>query len=113
MPDIAGIAVLGDDLEGYLFAATTDEQGNVRFLRSLWLVNSASYRIILALKYGLVLCPHCQDDLYCLTKLAETYRCIRIIIAIGSILMLIPTCTNAEIQAAMGKHINCTCHFRQ
>ena len=64
--DITGICILRNQLECHLLAASANQQGNMWFLYTLGLVDSAIYMIIFTLEHSLFLCPHCQDDLYCL-----------------------------------------------
>src|SRR5258707_2510384 len=62
--DIAGISVLSDQLERDLLAPTGDEQGNVRLLDTLGLVDRTSDVVIGALESRFLLRPHGENNLH-------------------------------------------------
>src|SRR5579884_1230429 len=111
--DIAGIAILSDQLECDLFAAATDEEWNVGLLHALWLVDRAVNLEILSLENGAVVVPHLEDDLYGIAKLAQARWPIGIVVAIGDELIFVPACANAEIQASVTEDIDCAGHLCQ
>src|SRR6516164_992351 len=104
---ITCIAILRDQFQSHLLTASTNQDGYVRLLSSLWLIDCASHLVILSFKGCLFLYPHCQNHLQSLTQLAQAFRCIRKWIAIRSIFMLVPTCADAEIQTTMAQNIEC------
>src|SRR5579863_4568174 len=101
MPNIAGIAVLRHQLERHLFAAAADEQGDVRLLDTLRLVDGSIDMIIFALEDRFVLRPHCQDDLYSFAQVAQAFGRVGIVVAIGAIFMFVPTSADTEIESPM------------
>src|SRR5260221_14748347 len=98
---IAGIAILRDQLECDLLSAAANQERDVRLLHPLGLIDGATSLVIRALEGGLFLRPHGKNDLECFAQHAQALRGIRIGIAIRSILVLVPSRPNAEIQAAM------------
>src|SRR5579883_1430523 len=99
--DIASVGILCDQLQRHLLAPAADEQRDMRLLHPFRLINCATHVIIPALERRLLLAPHLQDNLHRLAKVAQAFRGIGILIAIGPVLMLIPARANAEVQSAM------------
>src|SRR6266487_51790 len=95
---IAGVSVLRDEFERDLFAASTDEQGNMWFLRTFRLVDSAMYLVISAFKYGFVIRPHFQNNLDRVAQLAQACRSIGKIVPVGVKLLLVPAGSDAKIE---------------
>src|SRR5947209_10259771 len=89
--NIACISILGYQFERDLLTSTTDQQGNMWLLHALGLIDCSIYVIVLALEYGLVLRPHCQDDLNGFAQVTQALWSIRIVISIGTIFVLVPT----------------------
>src|SRR5450432_1811816 len=103
---VAAIAILRNKLERDFLTTTANEQGNMRLLHTLWLVDCTLHLIIFALKDGFLLRPHRQDHLNRLAQLTQTFGRIGIGIAISLVLMLVPASTNPKIEPSMTKHIN-------
>src|SRR5579885_2614598 len=82
-------------------------------LYPLWLINSATYLIILTLKESFVLCPRGQNHLHGFAELPQALWCLWILVAIRPIFLLMPAGSNAQRQPTMADHINGTCHFCQ
>src|SRR5579885_2620076 len=102
--NIAGIAVLRDQLERDFLTTAANQQRNMRLLHSFGLIYCASYLIILALEGRFFLRPHRPNDLQRLTQQAQTVGGVGIIVPIGAILVLIPSCPNAKIQPRSEEH---------
>src|SRR6516165_1356080 len=111
--NITGIGELSNKLECDFFATTTNEQRDVWLLYSFGLVNRTTNLIIFPFKHGFILCPHGKNDLDRFPQITQAFRCIWIRIPIGKILVLIPTRSDAEVEAAMAHNINCTRHFSE
>src|SRR5260221_9490239 len=88
---IAGISVLRHQLERHLLTVTPDQQRDMGLLDALGLVNGTTHLVILTFKGGLFLCPHSANHLNRFAQLTQTFRRIRIRIAIAAVLVLIPT----------------------
>src|SRR5215472_735116 len=108
---VAGIAILGDQFECHLLAASTNQDRNMRLLHALGLVDRAVYPVVFALEMGLWLLPHGMNDLERFTQHAQALRRTGKGIAIGPIFMLIPARANTKVQAAMAEDIEGTGHF--
>src|SRR5712692_2196310 len=110
---VAGIGVLRHQLERHLLTVTPDQQRDMWLLDALGLINGTTHLVILALKGGLFLCPHGANHLDRLAQLTQTFRGIRIRIAVSAVLVLIPACSNAEIEPSVTEYIDGARHFCQ
>jgi len=102
---------LRHQLERHLLATTANQQGDMRLLDPFGLVDRATYLVVLAFKDRFFLCPHSQDYLNGITQAAQTFSCVRILIAIGAIFVLKPACSNTKVQASVAENIDCAGHF--
>src|SRR5712692_2482337 len=110
---IASVGVLRHQLERHLLTIAPDQQRDVRLLDALGLINGTTHLIILAFKGGLLLSPQRPDHLNRLAQLTQTFRGIRIRIAVSAVLVLIPACSNAEIEPSVTEYIDGARHFCQ
>src|SRR5713101_7490862 len=110
---VAGIGVLRHQLERHLLTVTPDQQRNMGLLDALGLVNGTTHLIILAFKGGLFLCPHGANHLDRFAQIAQALRRIRIVVAVSAVLVLIPTCSNTEIEPSVTEYINGARHLCQ
>src|SRR5438270_11150172 len=85
----------------------------MRLLHTLWLIDGSTYLIIFALKMRLFLFPHRENHLESLAQVSKPSRGIKGVVAISVIFMLVPSCSNAEIQSSMRQHVNRASHFCQ
>src|SRR6266851_5895363 len=110
---VAGIGVLRHQLERHLLPVATDQQRNMCLLDALGLINGTTHLIILTFKGGLLLSPQRPDDLNRLAQLTQTFRGIRIRIAVSAVLVLIPARSNPEIEPSVTEYIDGARHFCQ
>src|SRR5216683_3049358 len=110
---VAGIAVLRHQFQRDFLAAAANQQRDMWLLDALGLVNSATHLIILAFKGGLFLRPHGANDLDRFAQIAQALRRIRIVVAVSAVLVLIPTCSNTEIEPSVTEYINGARHLCQ
>ena len=108
---ITGISELRNQFEGHLFATTTDQDGDMRLLDSLGLVDRAVYLVVFSLENCFFLSPHGQDHLHSLTETLQALSSIRIVVAIAAVLMLVPASPNAEVESPVRKDIDRAGHF--
>ena len=94
---ITGIAILGDQLQCDFLTTTTDQDWNMWFLYTLWLIDRAPDLVVFAFKDSLFLGPHGMDHLQRFTQHAQALRGIWIRIAIRFVLMFIPASADAEV----------------
>src|SRR6266849_3804635 len=99
--DIAGVTILRDQFECDLLAASTNKQGYVRLLHAFRPVDRAMYLVVFALKYGLVIRPHFQDNLHRVAQLAQACRPIGKIVPESVKLVLVPASADAKIEPPM------------
>src|SRR5207302_3222268 len=110
---VTGISVLRDQLERHFLAIAPDQQWDMWLVDTLGLIDSTTYLIILAFKGGLFLRPHGANDLDRFAQRAQALRRIGIVVAVSAVLVLIPACSNAEIEPSVTEYINGARHFCQ
>ena len=110
---VTGIAVLRHQFQRDLLTTACNQQGNMRFLDAFRLIDSSMYLVILALNVCLLLGPHRQNNLDRFAQLPQACWSIRILVAIGAILVLVPASPDAKVQTPMTQHVHRTRHLRQ
>src|SRR5258708_39974992 len=83
----------------------------MRFLDPLWLIDGTMDLVILTLKDRFFLSPHGQDHLHRLAEVPQALSSIGIVVAIGTILVLMPAGPNAEGESPVREHIDRAGHF--
>ncbi len=108
---ITDITISCHQLERHLLTASADHQRNMWLLYSFGLIDRAPNLVIGSFKGGLLLGPHSQNDLHRFLQLAQTLWPIRKRVAIGSIIGLVPACSDAKGESPMREDIEGRSHF--
>src|SRR5438094_9116722 len=106
--EVAGIGILGDQPQGFLFPAAADEDGGVRAREGLWRVERALELIVLAperLFAAAFAFPHLLADLECLLEPLEPLLDWRERNAEAAALRLVPGGADAQPGATAGEDI--------
>src|SRR6202521_1192813 len=111
--EIAGVAVLGHELQGHLLAAAADPDWRMGLLHRLRLVDRTAHVVVAAVELGVVLRPHRLDDLQRFAQHSQPLRRLRVFIPVGLVLVLIPTGAYPEDQAPMAHDVDTARHLRQ
>src|SRR5256885_16677082 len=77
----------------------------MRLLHGLWLVDGAADLVVLAFKRRLVLGPHRLDHLEGLAQHPKALRSVGVLIAVGVVLVVVPTRADAEDQPSVAHHV--------
>jgi len=108
---VTGIGVLRHQFEGHLLAATADQDGDMRLLNALGLVDRTTHLVVAALEDGFFLRPHGQDHLHGLAETTQALSSIGKVVAISAVLVLVPAGPDAESESPLGEHIDRAGHF--
>src|SRR5206468_12474758 len=111
--DVAPVAVLGDELEGYLLTFAADPDRGVRLLHGPGFVDWPPDPVVRALEPRLFLGPHPLDDLQSLAQHAKALRSVGILVAVGVVLVPVPAGAYAEDEPAAAHHVDAARHLGQ
>lgn len=103
--DVAGIGIACDQPQRHLFAATTDQDGNMRLLHAFGLIDRAAHMIVLALENRFFLGPHRANHLHRLAKTPQPLRGVGVVVAIATILVFTPARADAKVEPPMTQHV--------
>src|SRR6266545_6086157 len=104
--EVARISVLRDELERDLLPRSADPDRRMRLLYGLGLVDCPADLVVAALERRLVLRPHRFDDLQRLAQHAQPFRRVGILVAVGTVLVVVPARADAEDEPAMAHHVD-------
>src|SRR5262245_15594490 len=95
--DVAGVPVLGHQLERDLLATSANPDRYARLLYALRLVDGSSQLVMLALEAGVRLSPHRVDDFQGLPQHPQALRAVGERIAVSVIFVIVPACPDAKV----------------
>ncbi len=104
--DVAGIAELGDQLQGDLLPAAANPEGRVGLADTLRLVDGAVDGVVPALEGRAILRPHAVDDLDRLAEHTHPLRHVGEAVAVGPPLVLVPAGADAGVEAAVAGDVH-------
>src|SRR5579859_1101553 len=103
--EVAGVGVLRDEPQRFLLATAADEDGRVRTLDGLWVIQRALKLIVFAIVRRLVVGPHLARNLQCLLQALEALFERWEGDAQALVLLLIPGGADAKVGAALREDI--------